>query len=358
MKFVDEARTRVQAGSGGRGSTSFRREKFVPFGGPDGGDGGAGGSVYLRAATGINTLADFRIERTYKAQHGEPGSSNDCTGRGGSNLYVPVPIGTVVRDAETQEVLGDLTRDGQELLVARGGKGGWGNQRFKSSTNRTPRQFGPGLPGEKRSLEFELKVIADVGLLGLPNAGKSTLIRAVSAARPKVADYPFTTLYPNLGVVAVGQHRSFVMADIPGLIEGAAAGAGLGIRFLKHLQRTRVLLHLVDLSPPDPQADPVKDARAIVGELKKFSAELAAKPRWLVINKKDLLPAAEAQKRARAIVRALRYKGPHFLISAATGEGTQELCAAVMTFLEQQARSARAPASSPADAADEPPGAA
>ena len=358
MKFVDEARTRVQAGSGGRGSTSFRREKFVPFGGPDGGDGGAGGSVYLRAATGINTLADFRIERTYKAQHGEPGSSNDCTGRGGSDLYVPVPIGTVVRDAETQEVLGDLTRDGQELLVARGGKGGWGNQRFKSSTNRTPRQFGPGLPGEKRSLEFELKVIADVGLLGLPNAGKSTLIRAVSAARPKVADYPFTTLYPNLGVVAVGQHRSFVMADIPGLIEGAAAGAGLGIRFLKHLQRTRVLLHLVDLLPPDPQADPVKDARAILGELQKFSAELAAKPRWLVINKKDLLPAAEAQKRARAIVRALRYKGPHFLISAATGEGTQELCAAVMTFLEQQARSARAPASSPADAADEPPGAA
>ena len=205
MKFVDEARTRVQAGNGGRGSTSFRREKFVPFGGPDGGDGGAGGSVYLRAATGINTLADFRIERTYKAQHGEPGSSNDCTGRGGSDLYVPVPIGTVVRDAETQEVLGDLTRDGQELLVARGGKGGWGNQRFKSSTNRTPRQYGPGLPGEKRALEFELKVIADVGLLGLPNAGKSTLIRAVSAARPKVADYPFTTLHPNLGVVAVGR---------------------------------------------------------------------------------------------------------------------------------------------------------
>jgi GTPase len=352
MKFVDEARTRVQAGNGGRGSTSFRREKFVPFGGPDGGDGGAGGSVYLRAATGINTLADFRIARTYKAQHGEAGSSNDCTGRGGSDLYVPVPIGTVVRDAETQEVLGDLTREGQELLVARGGKGGWGNQRFKSSTNRTPRQYGPGLPGEKRSLEFELKVIADVGLLGLPNAGKSTLIRAVSAARPKVADYPFTTLHPNLGVVAVGEHRSFVMADIPGLIEGAADGAGLGIRFLKHLQRTRVLLHLVDLLPPDPQADPVRDARAIVRELKQFSAELAAKPRWLVINKKDLLPAPEAQKRARAIVRGLRYRGPHFLISAATGEGTQALCEAVMTFLEEQERSARAPASSQADAAD------
>ncbi|HUJ54238.1 MAG TPA: GTPase ObgE [Steroidobacteraceae bacterium] len=356
MKFVDEARTRVQAGNGGRGSTSFRREKFVPFGGPDGGDGGAGGSVYLRAATGINTLADFRIERTYKAQHGEAGSSNDCTGRGGSDLYVPVPIGTVVRDAETHEVLGDLTRDGQELLVARGGKGGWGNQRFKSSTNRTPRQYGPGLPGEKRSLEFELKVIADVGLLGLPNAGKSTLIRAVSAARPKVADYPFTTLHPSLGVVAVGEHRSFVMADIPGLIEGASAGAGLGIRFLRHLQRTRVLLHLVDLLPPDPAADPVKDARAIVGELKKFSAELAAKPRWLVINKKDLLPPAEAEKRARAIVRALRYKGPHFLISAATGEGTRELCEAVMTFLEEQERSARAHASSQADAGAGRPG--
>jgi GTP-binding protein len=358
MKFVDEAKTRVQAGNGGRGSTSFRREKFVPFGGPDGGDGGHGGSVYLRAATGINTLADFRIERTFKAPHGEPGGANDCTGRGGADLYVPVPVGTVVRDAETQEVLGDLTGDRQELLVARGGKGGWGNQRFKSSTNRSPRQFGPGLPGEKRSLEFELKVIADVGLLGLPNAGKSTLIRAVSAAKPKVAGYPFTTLHPNLGVVDVGQHRSFVMADIPGLIEGAAGGAGLGIRFLKHLQRTRLLLHLVDLLPPDPQADPVKDARAIVGELKKFSKELAAKPRWLVINKRDLLPAAEAEKRARAIVRALRYKGPHFLISGATGEGTQALCESVMTFLEEDARSARERASCPEETDAAPPGAA
>jgi GTP-binding protein len=254
MKFVDEARARVQAGNGGRGSTSFRREKFVPFGGPDGGDGGLGGSVYLRARSGINTLADFRIERTFKAAHGEPGGSNDCTGRSGADLHVPVPIGTVVRDADTQEQLGDLTRDGEELLVARGGKGGWGNQRFKSSTNRSPRQFGPGLPGEKRSLELELKVIADVGLLGLPNAGKSTLIRAVSAARPRVADYPFTTLYPNLGVVAVGEHRSFVMADIPGLIEGAAEGAGLGIRFLKHLERTGLLLHLVDIAPLDPEA--------------------------------------------------------------------------------------------------------
>ncbi|MBV9727507.1 MAG: GTPase ObgE [Gammaproteobacteria bacterium] len=352
MKFVDEARARVQAGNGGRGSTSFRREKFVPFGGPDGGDGGQGGSIYLRAASGINTLADFRIERTFKAPHGEPGSGNDCTGRSGSDLYIPVPIGTVVRDADTQEVLGDLTRDGEQLLVARGGKGGWGNQRFKSSTNRSPRQFGPGLPGEKRSLEFELKVIADVGLLGLPNAGKSTLIRAVSAARPKVADYPFTTLHPNLGVVAVGEHRSFVMADIPGLIEGAAEGAGLGIRFLRHLQRTRLLLHLIDIAPLDPEADPVRDARAIVKELRKFSRQLAAKPRWLVLNKRDLLPATEAEKLARSIVRRLRYGGPYFLISGATGEGTRALCEAAMRFLEEPGRGARARASSPAGAGD------
>jgi GTPase len=341
MKFVDEAKIKVQAGNGGRGSTSFRREKFVPFGGPDGGDGGNGGSVYLRAAPGINTLADFRIERTFKAQHGEQGSGNDCTGRSGEDLYVLVPVGTVVRDSETEETLGDLTEVGAELLVARGGKGGWGNTRFKSSTNRAPRQFGPGLPGEKRTLELEMKVIADVGLLGLPNAGKSTLIRAVSAARPKVADYPFTTLHPNLGVVSVGTHRSFVMADIPGLIEGAAEGAGLGIRFLKHLQRTKVLLHLVDIAPVDPDADPVRDARAIVAELKKFSPELAAKPRWLVLNKRDLLPPDEAEKQARSILRRLRFKGPHFLISGATGDGTQELTEAVMTFLEEQEREQR-----------------
>jgi len=355
MKFVDEARVKVQAGNGGRGSTSFRREKFVPFGGPDGGDGGDGGSVFLRAAAGINTLADFRIERTLRAQHGEPGGARDCTGRSGDDLYIPVPVGTTVRDAQTGEQLGDLTHEGEVLAVARGGKGGWGNQRFKSSTNRSPRQFGPGLPGEKRALEFELKVIADVGLLGLPNAGKSTLIRAVSAARPKVADYPFTTLHPNLGVVDVGQHRSFVMADIPGLIEGAAEGAGLGIRFLRHLQRTRVLLHLVDIAPPDPEADPVKDARAIVQELKKFSKELAAKPRWLVINKSDLLPEAEADKRARAIVRGLRFRGPHFLVSAATGRGTQQLCEAVMAFLEEQDRAAPGPASPAGGTVDEQP---
>src|SRR5437016_7983649 len=260
MKFVDEARLKVQAGNGGRGSASFRREKFVPFGGPDGGDGGHGGSIYLRTASGINTLADFRIERTFRAANGEPGGANDCSGRSGADLYVPVPLGTVVRDADTHEELGDLTREGEELLVARGGKGGWGNQRFKSSTNRSPRQFGPGLPGEKRALELELKLIADVGLLGLPNAGKSTLIRAVSAARPKVADYPFTTLHPNLGVVRVGVDRSFVIADIPGLIEGAAEGAGLGHQFLRHLARTRLLLHIVDVAPFDPDADPARDA--------------------------------------------------------------------------------------------------
>jgi GTP-binding protein len=341
MKFVDEARLRVQAGHGGRGSTSFRREKFVPLGGPDGGDGGHGGSVYLRAAPGINTLADFRIERTFKAEVGEYGSGNDCTGRGGKDLYIPGPIGTVIRDFETQEALGDLTREGEELLVARGGKGGWGNTRFKTSTNRSPRQFGPGLPGEKRTLELELKLIADVGLLGLPNAGKSTLIRAVSAARPKVAGYPFTTLHPNLGVVSVGEHRSFVMADIPGLIEGASDGAGLGHRFLRHLQRTRLLLHLVDMSPPDPDADPVKDARAIILELKKFDAALAKKPRWLVLNKRDLMPDKEAEELARSIVRRLRFRGPHFLVSGATGRGTPELCAAAMNFLEERAREER-----------------
>jgi GTP-binding protein len=338
MKFVDEATMRVQAGNGGRGSASFRREKFVPFGGPDGGDGGSGGSVWLRAIEGINTLADFRIERVFKAKSGDGGSGNGCTGRGGEDLYVSVPVGTQVRDADSDEPLGDLTKAGEELKVAQGGKGGWGNTRFKSSTNRAPRQFGPGLPGEKRTLALELKVIADVGLLGLPNAGKSTLIRAVSAARPRVADYPFTTLYPNLGVVYCGQQRSFVMADIPGLIEGAADGAGLGIRFLKHLQRTGVLLHLVDLLPPDPNADPVRDARAIIAELKKFDPALAKKPRWLVINKRDLLPDDEAEQRAAEIVRRLRHRGPHFLISAATGRGTKELAEAVMTFLEKRAR--------------------
>jgi GTPase len=335
MKFVDEATLKVQAGNGGRGCVSFRREKFVPFGGPDGGDGGDGGSVYLRAQEGINTLADFRILRTYRAAHGDAGSSRDCTGRGGADLTIPVPVGTVVQDVETQEVIGDLTSAGQAVLVAKGGRGGWGNTRFKSSTNRSPRQHGSGIPGEKRTLALELKLIADVGLLGLPNAGKSTLIRAVSAAKPKVADYPFTTLYPNLGVVSVGEHRSFVMADIPGLIEGAAEGAGLGIRFLKHLQRTRLLLHLLDIAPPDPAVDPVKDARAIVAELKKFSPGLAKKDRWLVLNKIDLLEGEALEERCREIIRRLRWKGPVHRISGVTGQGTRELCQAAMSHLEK-----------------------
>jgi GTP-binding protein len=334
MKFVDEAMIKVVAGHGGRGAVGFRREKFVPFGGPDGGDGGLGGSVWLRAQEGINTLVDYRIRRTFRAQNGQPGGGQDCTGRGGEDLFVPVPVGTVIFDDDTGELLGDLSTAGQTLLVAKGGKGGWGNQRFKSSTNRTPRQSGPGLPGESRLLRAELRLLADVGLLGLPNAGKSTLISSVSAARPKIADYPFTTLHPQLGVVAVGPFKSFVMADIPGLIEGAAEGAGLGIRFLKHLQRTRLLLHLVDIAPLDPDTDPVAGARAIVGELRKFSPALAKKKRWLVLNKIDLLPPAERDRRCAEIVKRLRFRGPVFRISGATGEGTRELCQAVMRHLE------------------------
>jgi len=334
MKFVDEARVRVQAGNGGRGAVSFRREKFVPFGGPDGGDGGLGGSVTFRSRHGINTLVDFRVERTFRAQNGQSGGGRDMSGRGGEDTLVMVPVGTIVRDAETGEVLGDLAEADVELLVARGGKGGWGNQRFKTSKNRSPRQFGPGLPGEQRLLELELKVIADVGLLGLPNAGKSTLITAVSAARPRIADYPFTTLYPNLGVISCGDQRSFVMADIPGLIEGAADGAGLGIRFLRHLQRTRVLLHLVDIAPSDPAADPVRDAVSIIGELGKFSEDLLAKPRWLVLNKSDLMLPEEAVAKAVSIAQALKYRGPAFLISGATHAGTTDLTEAVMGFIE------------------------
>ena len=349
MRFIDEAKLKVQAGNGGRGCVSFRREKFVPFGGPDGGDGGLGGSVYLRAVEGMNTLADFRISRTYRGQNGQPGSGNDCTGHGGDDTYVNIPVGTTVADVETGEELGDLTVEGATLLVAKGGKGGWGNARFKSSTNRTPRKAGLGLPGEKRELSLELKLIADVGLLGLPNAGKSTLIRAVSAARPRVADYPFTTLHPNLGVVSAGPGRSFVMADIPGLIEGAADGAGLGIRFLKHLQRTRVLLHLIDIAPLDPGADPVKDARTIVAELKKFSGDLGKKERWLVINKTDLVEPEEALRRSRDIVRRLRWKGPTLRISGATGDGTEELKQAVMRYLEENPRPAGAKSALHAD---------
>jgi GTP-binding protein len=349
MKFVDEATIRIQAGNGGRGMVSFRREKFIPFGGPDGGDGGDGGSVWLVAKEGLNTLADFRYMRSFKAANGEPGGSADCSGRGGSDLEVPVPVGTVVYDVDTEEALGDLATEGARLLVAKGGQGGLGNQRFKSSTNRTPRKATPGYPGEKRELRLELKLLADVGLLGLPNAGKSTLISVVSAARPRIADYPFTTLHPNLGVVYVGAHQSFVMADIPGVIEGAAEGAGLGLRFLKHLQRTRLLLHLVDIAPPNPEADPVADARTIAAELKKFSPELAKRERWLVLNKLDLLPPAEADKRCKEIVRRLRWKGPVYRISGATRQGTQELCRDVMRRLEALAPPSVAESATAAD---------
>jgi GTPase len=335
MKFVDEATIKAQAGNGGRGKVSFRREKFVPYGGPDGGDGGDGGSVYVVAEAGLNTLADFRFQRSFKAGNGEPGGSRDCSGKGGADKEIVVPVGTVLYDVDTEEELGDLAKPGDRVLVARGGRGGLGNQRFKSSTNRTPRKATSGHPGEKRELRLELKLLADVGLLGLPNAGKSTLIRAVSAARPRVADYPFTTLHPNLGVVYVGEHKSFVMADIPGLIEGAADGAGLGIRFLKHLQRTRLLLHLVDIAPADPAADPVEDARAIVAELRKFSPELGARERWLVLNKLDLPTPADADKRCRDIVRRLRWKGPQFRISGLARQGTQELVQALMRRLDE-----------------------
>ncbi len=325
MKFFDEAQIEVYAGNGGNGCMSFRREKFIPFGGPDGGDGGRGGSVVVEADTNLNTLIDFRYQRIFRARNGEHGRGSDCFGAGGEDMLLRVPVGTVIRDAESGETLADLTAHGERVVIARGGAGGMGNLRFKSSTNRAPRQSTPGEPGEQRRLQLELKVLADVGLLGLPNAGKSTFIAAVSNARPKIADYPFTTLHPQLGVVRAAQGRSFVVADIPGLIEGAAEGAGLGHQFLRHLQRTRLLLHLIDVAPPDPDADPVRDARAIVAELKKYDAELAAKPRWLLINKIDLLPLEEREARVAAIVRRLRHKGPVFAISAVTREGLEPL---------------------------------
>ncbi|MEJ2346392.1 MAG: GTPase ObgE [Gammaproteobacteria bacterium] len=336
MKFIDEATIRVDAGDGGNGCVSFRREKYIPFGGPDGGDGGDGGSVYLVADEGLNTLADFRHQRRFRAERGQNGMGSNCTGKGGEDRVVAVPVGTVVRDADTGEEIGDLVEHGQRLLVAQGGFHGLGNTRFKSSTNRAPRQSTPGTPGEHRTLQLELKVLADVGLLGMPNAGKSTFIRAVSAARPKVADYPFTTIHPNLGVVRVDHERSFVVADIPGLIEGAAEGAGLGIRFLKHLSRTRLLLHLVDVAPFDPAADPVQEARKIERELAKFSPELAQRERWLVLNKVDLLPPEERSVRCRRIVDELQWQGPVFEISAIKGEGTRELCGQIMGYLDAQ----------------------
>ncbi|MHB8258211.1 MAG: Obg family GTPase CgtA [Acidiferrobacterales bacterium] len=335
MKFVDEATIRVEAGNGGDGALSFRREKFVPRGGPDGGDGGRGGSIYLTADSGLNTLADFRYSTQFRAPHGERGHGRNCSGKAGEDLVIPVPLGTLVRDADTGEMIGDITHGGARLLVAKGGRGGLGNTHFKSSTNRAPRHTVPGTPGEQRALLLELQLLADVGLLGLPNAGKSTFLRAVSEARPKVADYPFTTLHPQLGVVRVEMHRSFVVADIPGLIEGAAEGAGLGIRFLRHLVRTRILLHLVDMAPPDPDADPVRGVRSIAAELRKFSPALARRERWLVLNKMDLIPPQEREQRVQSLVRALRWKRPVFAISAATGAGCRELTAQLMARLER-----------------------
>lgn len=334
MKFVDEAAIRVEAGDGGNGCLSFRREKYVEFGGPDGGNGGAGGSVVLQADSGLNTLVDYRYERQFKAQRGEGGSGRNCTGASGDDLVLKVPVGTTIIDEDTEEVLGDLVKEGEQFVVAKGGRGGLGNTCFKSSTNRAPRKTTPGTEGEKRNLRFELKVLADIGLLGMPNAGKSTLIRAVSAAKPKVADYPFTTLVPNLGVVKVDRLRSFVMADIPGLIEGAAEGAGLGIRFLKHLARCRILLHVVDIAPWD-QTDPVESIDAIAGELQLFSPALADRERWLVLNKLDLLPEEEASERCQSILDELQWDGPVFKISAANGAGTKELVFAIMNHLEE-----------------------
>jgi len=336
MKFIDEAKITVKAGDGGNGCVSFRREKYIPFGGPDGGDGGDGGSVWLLGDEGLNTLADFRFQRRFEAERGENGHGRNRTGKTGADLEVPVPVGTQVFDADTGELIGDVTRSGQRLLVAQGGFHGLGNTRYKSSTNRAPRQSKPGTPGDLRMLKLELKVLADVGLLGLPNAGKSTLLRQVSAAEPKVADYPFTTLHPQLGVVRVGPTQSFVMADIPGLIEGASEGAGLGIRFLKHLSRTRLLLHLVDVAPPDPDIDPLEAIDTVVAELEQYSAELARLPRWLVLNKADLVDDdALAALRERASGK-LPAGQPLFAISAATGAGVEALMQAVMRDIEQR----------------------
>lgn len=334
MKFVDEAKIRVEAGKGGDGCVSFRREKYIPFGGPNGGDGGDGGSVYLVTDTGLNTLADFRFHRSFKADNGEPGMGRECTGKSAGDLFIRVPVGTVVYDADTHELIGDLIEADQKLVVAKGGKHGLGNVHFKSSTNRAPRQSTPGTPGESRSLLLELNVLADVGLLGLPNAGKSTLIRSVSAAKPKVADYPFTTLYPSLGVVRLGVDQSFVIADIPGLIEGAAEGAGLGIQFLKHLSRTSLLLHVLDIRPYEGTGDAAGNFRAIEAELKKFNDTLFQKDRWLVLNKIDLVPEEEQDTVCDTIVKSIDWKGPVYRISAISGAGTDPLMKDIMKYLE------------------------
>lgn len=331
MKFVDEVSIQVAAGDGGNGCLSFRHEKFIPRGGPDGGDGGDGGSVYLIADAALNTLVDFRYQRSFRAERGANGAGAECTGKSGADCYLRVPVGTVVFDAETEELLGDLTTAEQTLCVARGGFHGLGNTRFKSSINRAPRQTTAGTPGEVRHLRLELKLLADVGLLGLPNAGKSSLIRKITAARPKVADYPFTTLYPHLGVVRTSIDQSFVIADLPGLIAGAAQGAGLGIRFLKHISRTRLLLHLVEIAPPD--SDPVADVRRIEQELCNYDPDLARRDRWLVINKSDLFPPDVAEMQMTQIIRALNWTQPVFLISSLNGKGCRELTLNIMKYL-------------------------
>ncbi len=334
MKFIDEATVRVEAGNGGNGVVGFRREKYIPFGGPDGGDGGDGGSVFLKASKDLNTLADFRFQKMFRAEHGKKGAGAQCTGKSGDDLMVPVPVGTIITDQDTGEQIGDLVRQGQQVKVAQGGFHGLGNTRFKSSTNRAPRKATEGTPGEHRILHLELKLLADVGLLGMPNAGKSTLIRSVSSARPKVADYPFTTLHPNLGVVSVESHRSFVVADIPGLIEGAAEGAGLGIQFLKHLSRTGLLLHLVDVAPFGGSGDPIDDVRKIERELEKYSEQLAGLPRWLILNKIDLLADDEREKRCNEIISSLDWQGPVFRIAAINRQGTNDLSFRIMEYIE------------------------
>ena len=342
MKFIDEARIEVIAGDGGNGCASFRREKFRPFGGPDGGDGGTGGTIWAVADRNINTLVDYRYSKMHRASNGEPGRGSDCYGKGADDITLRMPVGTIITDQETGELIADLTEHNQQVLVAQGGAGGLGNLHFKSSTNRAPRQKTDGKPGERRMLKLELKVLADVGLLGMPNAGKSTFISSVSNARPKIADYPFTTLAPNLGVVRVGPSKSFVIADIPGLIEGAAEGAGLGHRFLRHLQRTGVLLHLVDMAPFDENVDPVAEARAIVGELRKYDEALYEKPRWLVLNKLDMVPEDEREARVKDFVERFEWTGPVFEISALTGQGCEALTYAVFDYISQHSDASRA----------------
>jgi len=335
MKFVDEAVIKIEAGNGGHGCLSFRREKFIPFGGPDGGDGGNGGSVYLEANSDLNTLVDFRFQRHYKAQNGQPGMGSNCTGKSGDDLYIQVPIGTLAYDIDTGELLADIRKAGDRILIAQGGFHGLGNTRYKSSVNRAPRQTSEGTEGEARHVRLELRVLADVGLLGLPNAGKSTLIRAVSSAKPKVADYPFTTLHPNLGVVSVAAHKSFVMADIPGLIEGASTGAGLGHRFLKHLSRTCVLLHLIDIAPLD-DSDPIENAKIIINELAAYNPDLLEKPRWIVFNKIDMIPDETLREETiQHILNGLQWTGKYFCVSAISATGTQPLCYALMTLIDE-----------------------